>query len=212
MNVVRILWPSALIALCGPWPAYAATPSFDCTKAESSVESLVCADEELAKLDREIAQLFVLARRGPHMTPERQAELIGTQRGWIKGRNDCWKEPDVRICALFNYAVRIHELRDGFADTRTRDSDGISKGPVSEMCPNFDSRISATFIQTELPMVYLTWQNMSYVLMLGPSGSGARYVGKDSSNREIVFWDKGREALLELPGRSQLTCQVREPG
>ena len=192
-------------------PALAATPSFDCTKAESSAERLICADEELAKLDREIARLFVLARRGPEMTPSRSVELIGTQRGWIRTRDECWKEADARVCLVRNYAIRIHELREGYADTRRQDAEGISKGPMIVDCANFDSFISATYIQSDLPMVYLTWRDVyHFVLTRAPSASGARYVGTYDGNREVVFWDKGSEAVLELPGRTEFTCQVRE--
>ena len=212
MPVLRILWPAVVIALCSHSLASAATPSFDCTKAESSVEKLVCADEDLAKLDREVARLFVLARDGLRGN-SRLPELIGTQRGWIRARNDCWKQTDARVCVVESYANRIEELREGYADARTRDSQGISKGPMIVECGDFDSFISAMFIRTESPIVFLRWGDTDrLVLTLGPSGSGARYVGKDDHNREVVFWDKGREALLELPGRSQLMCQVKELG
>jgi len=210
MSVARILWPAIIFAL---WmsPVSAATPSFDCTKAESSAEKLVCADEDLAKLDREVARLFTLARKGPNMTSERQAALIGTQRGWIKGRDDCWKDSDVRACVFDNYVIRIHELRQGYADARTQDASGISAGPVVVECPNFGALISATFVRTDLPVVYLAWNDMSFVLTQAPSGSGARYLAKYGKG-EILFWEKGRTALFEIPGQSQLECQIKQPG
>jgi uncharacterized protein len=209
MSAKWILWPAVVVALCNLSPASAAAPSFDCAKAQTSIEQLVCADEDLAKIDREVARLFVLARNELRESP-RLAELIGTQRGWIRARDDCWRQSDARVCVLESYANRIQELREGYADTRTRDSEGISKGPMIVECPDFDSFISATFIQTDLPIVFLRWGDVNRtVLTLGPSGSGARYVGKDDQNREVVFWDKGREALLELPGRSELMCQVK---
>ena len=213
MRVLRILSPAVVIALCSPLLASAATPSFDCTKAKSSIETLVCMDEALAKLDREVARLFVLVRNVLRPTPSRLPELIGTQRGWIRARDDCWRQADARVCVLETYAIRIHELREGYAVARAQAPESISKGPVFVECRDFEFVISATFIKTDLPIVFLKWGNMNrLVLTLGPSGSGARYVGKDDKNREVVFWDKGREALLELPGRSQLTCQVRDAG
>jgi uncharacterized protein len=213
MRLARILWPVIATALGPMWPASAATPSFDCTQTESSAENLVCADEELAELDREVARLFVLARNGLRPNSLRLPELIGTQRGWIRERDDCWKEPDVRVCVFRSYAIRIHELREAYAGARRLAASGISKGPLTVDCTNFDSLISATFIQSDLPMVYLTWRNMYHlVLTLSRSASGARYVGKYDGDREVVFWEKGREALLELPGRTNFTCEIREPG
>ena len=204
-----IPWPVVAIALCPLSPASAATPSFDCTKAQNPVESLVCTENDLAKLDREVARLFLLARNGLRGNP-RLPELIGTQRGWIRARDACSKQPDARVCVVESYANRIQELREGYADARTQDSEGISKGPMIVECVGFDSFISATFIQTDLPIVFLRWDDTNrLVLTLGPSGSGARYVGTDDSRREVVFWDKGPEALLELPGKGQLMCQVK---
>src|SRR5262245_54196325 len=110
-----ILWPALAIALCPLSPASAATPSFDCTKAESTVEKLVCTDEDLSRIDREVARLFVLARNGVTGT-SRLPQLIGTQRGWIRARDDCWKQPDARHCVLESYANRVEELREGYAD------------------------------------------------------------------------------------------------
>jgi uncharacterized protein len=212
MRVLRILWPAIVVALCSPFMASAATPSFDCTKAKSSVETLICTDEDLAKLDREVARLFVLARNGLRGTP-RLPELIGTQRGWIRARDDCWRQPDARVCVIESDTIRIQELREQYPDARSRDSEGISKGPMIVECPDFDSFIGATFVQANPPIVFLRWGDVNrLVLTLGPSGSGARYVGKDDQNREVVFWDRGPEALLELPGRNQLTCQVKTLG
>ncbi len=212
MRVVRILWPAIAIALSISPSTFAATPSFDCARAKGSVETLVCTDEELAKLDREVARLFVLARNGLRGAP-RLPELIGTQRGWIRARDDCWRQSDARVCTVESYAMRIQELREGYPDARARDSEGISRGPMILECRDFDFFISATFIQTDLPIGFLRWGDVNrLVLALGPSGSGARYIGKDDQGREVVFWDKGHEAMLELPGRSELTCQVRELG
>jgi len=59
---VRILSACAAISLtvllpCGS-PASAATPSFDCRKASSRNEKLICSSAELASLDRQIAARY----------------------------------------------------------------------------------------------------------------------------------------------------------
>jgi uncharacterized protein len=207
-----IPWLVIPVALCNLTAASAATPSFDCANAKSSVETLICTDAELAKLDREVARLFTLARNGLRGDP-RLPELIGTQRGWIRARDDCWRHPDARICVIESDAMRIQELREQYPEARSRDPEGISKGSMIVECADFDSFIGATFIQIDPPIVFLRWGDVNrLVLTLGPSASGARYIGKDDSGREVVFWDKGPEALLELPGRSQLMCQVKTLG
>ena len=54
----------ALVCLDGMLaePAAAASPSFDCAKAEGEIEQLICQDEELARLDREFGRVFGAAR------------------------------------------------------------------------------------------------------------------------------------------------------
>ncbi|WP_188013215.1 lysozyme inhibitor LprI family protein [Photobacterium damselae] len=39
-------------------PTLAATPSFDCTKASSSVEELICSNNELATLDNTLNTVY----------------------------------------------------------------------------------------------------------------------------------------------------------
>ena len=52
----------ALLLVLAPLPAHAQEgPSFDCTKAESAAETLVCEDADLAALDRLVADLVALA-------------------------------------------------------------------------------------------------------------------------------------------------------
>ena len=45
-------------------------------------------------------------------TPVEQKMLKAEQRGWIKGRNDCWKSDDMRGCVANEYRYRINELKD----------------------------------------------------------------------------------------------------
>jgi uncharacterized protein len=90
--------------------AWSASPSFDCAKASGEVENLICNDAELAKLDRSLSQLYSTVLKN---TPaSRQKTLKTVQRGWVKGRNDCWKSDDVRGCVANEYHTRINELKD----------------------------------------------------------------------------------------------------
>jgi len=38
--------------------------------------------------------------------------LKAEQRGWIKGRDDCWKSDEMRGCVKREYRYRIDALRD----------------------------------------------------------------------------------------------------
>ena len=92
-----------------PLLASAATPSFDCTKAHSAAEQLVCQDAGLAALDNELAALYPKAMN--QLSAEQQKTEKAMQRGWIKGRNECWKESDSRQCVEESYQLRITELQ-----------------------------------------------------------------------------------------------------
>jgi len=87
-----------------------AHPSFDCAKASHEVEKLICKDAELANLDRSLAELYGVVLK--HSSPSEQKQLKAEQRGWVKGRNDCWKSSDQRGCVKREYEARISELKD----------------------------------------------------------------------------------------------------
>ncbi|MBO9448217.1 DUF1131 family protein [Ruegeria sp. R14_0] len=92
----------------GAVPLQQPTPSFDCTAAEGSVESLICSDAELAGLDRRLSTLYTQKIAASSAVYE--ATLRAVQRGWIKGRNDCWKSSQPRQCVIDAYTDRIAAL------------------------------------------------------------------------------------------------------
>ena len=64
-------------------------PAFDCAKAQGEVEQLICRDEGLAALDRQLDGVYKAAQAKAR--DEVPKTLVAEQRGWVKGRNDCWK-------------------------------------------------------------------------------------------------------------------------
>ena len=111
----------ATVALAAPMPVTAARPTFHCTKAQGTVEALVCGDPALAARDRELAAVYktVAARAKGKQATTLRAE----QRGWVKGRNECWKAQDttwitatwtvnsVTACIDAQYRLRTSELQ-----------------------------------------------------------------------------------------------------
>ena len=107
------------IALVAAAPAFAQDgPSFDCAKAESSAEKLVCENADLARLDRAVAERFraalAAARALDTGAAEAEAELRAYQRGWIEGRDECWKSADLRGCVADTYLRREAEIVAGW--------------------------------------------------------------------------------------------------
>ena len=74
-----------------------------------SIEEMVCKDKGLSALDRRLAEVYAAASK--KAVNEQPPVLKAEQRGWIKGRNDCWKSDDRRKCVEDNYRLRIAELQ-----------------------------------------------------------------------------------------------------
>ncbi|MCF7982934.1 MAG: lysozyme inhibitor LprI family protein [Thiohalocapsa sp.] len=112
MTVIRLPFIAAFAAafsLAGS-NAWSASPSFDCAKASSEAEAMICKDAELAELDRSLASLYAVVLKNTPATEKKM--LKAEQRGWVKGRDDCWKSDDLRGCVEAEYRSRIAELRD----------------------------------------------------------------------------------------------------
>lgn len=190
-------------------PAVAASPSFSCARPSGAAEEDVCKDDTLAALDRETARLYRLALGSRDLGAKDKKELVAYQRGWIKGRNDCWKAGDAKACIRDSYMVRIGELRTRFAAARSQDKQGVSLGPASVRCPD-GMDIKATFVNVEPPLALLALPDTSsLVLTIARSASGARYTAT-SSQGEALFWQKGPEAFVQIPGGREQTCTVAD--
>lgn len=104
-----------LIACTVSFPAVvlAQGPTFDCAKASGSIEKMICADPELGALDRTLSAVYSAALS--KAANERPPILKVEQRGWIKGRNDCWKADDKRACVVEAYATALSSCRRAIA-------------------------------------------------------------------------------------------------
>jgi uncharacterized protein/phospholipid N-methyltransferase len=163
-------------------------PSFDCSKASGSIEELICQNDEFAALDHKLAKYFKLATES--YPAEELKTLKAGQRGWIKGRNDCWKSDDKSKCVRSHYQHRITDLQI------TTGSAVITHSAVFICNPDKHDSITAVFYkETELPAAVLTRLSDEIdeqkLLFLTRSGSGARYLG-----RNVEFWSKGSEAIV----------------
>lgn len=80
-------------------------PSFDCRRARSRAELMVCADPVLAEADRRLGAAYraALAAGVPDWRLERQ------QRGWLRAREDAARDAPQAVSGV--YEARIAELR-----------------------------------------------------------------------------------------------------
>lgn len=173
-------------------------PSFDCRKAGTrTVPQLICRDAALAGLDRQLAAVFATALT--KAANERPPVLRANQRGWIKGRDDCWKSPDVRVCVDTVYRQRIAELQ---ALYRLVDS----RGPFTWACDGpAGGEVIVRFFATDPPVAIAERGDAVSLMFQQPAASGARYAGRNES-----FWEHQGEARVQWGyGVPEMRCTLR---
>lgn len=149
MFLIRLTFIASMVAVPDAVLAQAA-PTFDCAKAESSAEKLICAEPELAALDQILADRYAAALEKAD-SQEAGAEatkntLRALQRGWISGRNECWKESDLYECIEVAYLRREAEL---VAEFRLE----APKSSIEFSCEDGARRLKIEEFDTPLPGV-----------------------------------------------------------
>ena len=164
--------------------AMATGPSYDCTKVEAnSIEEMICKDNELSAFDRKLSDVYSAAAQ--KATNEHPPVLKAEQRGWIKGRNECWKADDKRACVQYTYQSRIAEL-----EARYRLIDGSE--PVRFTCDgNPANEVIVTLFRTDPPTLIAERGDSVSLMYLQPSASGTKY-----QCRNEIFWEHQGEASI----------------
>lgn len=95
----RIAW---IVLGCFGLPATAQAVSFECSKATTKIEKIICGDTELSKLDDQLNSSYRIS-----LQDENHADAIRhDQKAWMKVRNAC---QDV-ACIKLAYEKRLSEL------------------------------------------------------------------------------------------------------
>lgn len=189
----------------GGAPTGRAGPAFDCAEAEGAVEELLCTDAELAALDRRLDAVWREALRvmdeGDMPEPDR-AGIRAEQRGWIAGRNDCWRSNDVRDCVLWMYRMRIPRLEADFGLAPSGE-------PTFWTCRgNPADEFVLTFFETDPPSVRVERGDGQEVMVSVSDASGARYTG--TFGKEVRV--RGDSGVFVWPQTDTLSCVLRSRG
>ena len=123
-------------------------PSFDCSKAKTRVEKLVCSDEDISRVDRDMQKAYDLMMGKydlAYMNEEAKEEikpylekLKQSQIDWVKVRDACSSEKDkkeFRRCVFSRYINRIESIvpsynwRIGFSIN--------DKNSTNDLCYNY---------------------------------------------------------------------------
>ncbi len=177
-------------------PASGEGPSFSCDEVRpGSIEEIICKDQELSDLDRSLSQVYAAASK--KAADEQPPLLKAEQRGWIKGRDECWKSDDKAGCVRDAYRRRIVELQ-----ARYRLVPGSK--PVTYACDgDKTNEIAVTFFDTD-PQTLIAERGDSVSLMYRvPSASGAKYQGRNET-----LWEKGGKATVTWGyGAPDMECE-----
>jgi len=96
-------------ALCGVAPV-AAAQSFDCGKAQTRVEKMVCGDRALAELDEYLGRYYAAARAA---IPGAAACLRSDQAQWLTSTRDACADGACLTSAYLNRLAELDALQPG---------------------------------------------------------------------------------------------------
>ena len=83
--------------------------SFDCGKAASEVEKIICSDDELSRLDESLNKAYLEALKRTDI----KKQIIESQRQWLKNERNACQNAE---CLKNAYETRIKELGLAYAD------------------------------------------------------------------------------------------------
>jgi hypothetical protein len=129
--------------------------------------------------------LWRLAAAANKAANERRPLLKAEQRGWIEGRNECWKGDEKGACVRNEYERRIAELQARYRLVSAH-------GPVRFVCEGDPANeVVATFFRTDPPTLIAERGDSVSLMYLQRSGSGSKYQGRNES-----LWEHQGEALI----------------
>lgn len=106
--LVGLLWAALTLPAAHAGPS--SNPSFDCRKAATLVEKLICSDPTLGDLDRKMADRF--ARALESAQPSSRGAIIKDQLRWLQGRaSGCGLDPAQRAFHALGAPAPVDCLR-----------------------------------------------------------------------------------------------------
>lgn len=174
--------------------------SFDCGKAQTWVEKLICESKELSKLDDDLAVAYTFALRFNNKT----ASVRQEQKQWLKERNSC-TDAD---CLKDAYAARIQKLSlEQTTGYRMLEGNGYTiceemlKRMNEELARKPNGPVCAFDVLQSIPGVMPPpWTRLDLNLekALFKQFLMAELMSKQDRNKEIASLVSANDGLLEL--------------
>ena len=172
-------------------------PSFRCDNDQlSSMARLVCQDSDLAVLDAQLTQVYEAATA--KAINEHPPLLKAEQRGWIKGRDECWKRDDKRQCVQDSYLMRIAELQARYRLI-------TPSAEVRYQCDDIAAKeVVVSYFATKPGTLIAEFGDSVSLMYHQPSASGSRYQGRNES-----LWEHHGEARITWGyGAKPMICKL----
>ena len=168
----------ALLLLCTA-PSRAA--SFDCGKASSPQERLICSNDELSVADDNLGSIFKAAIAV--MDAGKKTNFVTQQRGWIKENAAACpvsgeKDRKASACLLERYRLRLSSLISMLREETLAKTPEVKNGPYSFKTPQFHLEFSGG--QETL--------DISYVVMTAPENQTTEAWDKLNVVEERIFY------------------------
>lgn len=169
------------------------SPTFDCQAARHEVEKVICTDAELMTLDQRMQVVYHHALQKAQQDKGDKSvihTLKAMQRGWIKGRNDCWKARDeMRQCIIDQYLNRMTRLQTQWRLIEPSQTQTFS-------CASGAKKIRVAYYQSDLlASVAIRYGNQRHIFIANKKeqarydGEFGRYFIRDGKQAQLV-WDQ----------------------
>jgi uncharacterized protein YecT (DUF1311 family) len=126
-NFMKKILLSTLIATLS-FPMLSCAASFDCTKASSTTEKLICNNEFISKLDEQLASSY---KQAMEKSIDKDV-LKKSQAAWLKQQRAC-KDA---ACLEIAYQARINDLNNNGVE-KNRSSSAINTTPTTKSSDTF---------------------------------------------------------------------------
>jgi uncharacterized protein len=182
--------PPAVAPAAVPPPTGPVMASFDCAKAVSDAEKLVCTDYGLAGLDNRLAEVYAAELAKPGASPD----LVPYQKGWVKERDDCWKEDDKKLCVEEAYRTRIAYLQ-------INSPGAMAATAVEFTCDDNSKPFTMAYYNDydDRPAV-ATLGNDQAIVFPQPAASGSKYGREGGGDQGLSFWEHQGKASVNFYG------------
>lgn len=166
------------------WASEAA--SYDCSEPSiGTIDAMICRSPALSSLDQQMSEVYAAAQA--KAVNEHPASLKSEQRGWLKGRDECWKQDDKNQCVTDAYTQRIAELQARYRLIKIADV-------LTFACnDNPDDELVVSHFATQPATLIADYRESLSLMYRQPSADGVQYQGRNESiafkaNEAVVVW------------------------